>query len=204
MSAAKRCLLEKGYTQTTARDIASAAGVSLAAIGYHFRSKEALLTEAMMLAFDDWNCHFANTLRDLPPGTDQARRFEAIWNRLIPTFETHRSLWRANYEIFSQIQTRPEIREVLGASVSRVRHMLASLFLGIPQEQITSEIADSVGAFHHVLLSGMIGQWLIDAEHGLSAPELTKTLAQVGSAMQPAEKSKARSASSPHAKIKRA
>jgi hypothetical protein len=32
LSAAKKCLLEKGYNRTTARDIASAAGVSLAAI----------------------------------------------------------------------------------------------------------------------------------------------------------------------------
>ena len=43
--AAKQCLLEKGYARTTARDIASAAKVSLAAIGYHFSSKDALLTE---------------------------------------------------------------------------------------------------------------------------------------------------------------
>jgi hypothetical protein len=42
--AAKKCLWEKGYNRTTARDIASAAGVSLAAIGYHFSSKETLLT----------------------------------------------------------------------------------------------------------------------------------------------------------------
>jgi AcrR family transcriptional regulator len=45
--AAKQCLLEKGYNRTTARDIASMAGVSLAAIGYHFSSKDALLTEAL-------------------------------------------------------------------------------------------------------------------------------------------------------------
>ncbi len=53
--AAKKCLLEKGYNRTTARDIASAAGVSLAAIGYHFASKDALLTEALLLAFGEWD-----------------------------------------------------------------------------------------------------------------------------------------------------
>lgn len=36
LAAARKCLLEKGYNRTTARDIASAGGVSLAAIGYHF------------------------------------------------------------------------------------------------------------------------------------------------------------------------
>ncbi len=45
---ARRCIIEKGYARTTARDIAGAAGVSLAAIGYHFGSKEALMAEALL------------------------------------------------------------------------------------------------------------------------------------------------------------
>ena len=137
-----------------------------------------------MLAFEDWNRQFRSMLTDLPPGRDQPRRFEAIWSRLIETFESHRSLWQANYEIFSQIQERPEIREVLGGNVQAIRGMLAALFLGIPESEITEEIANSVGAFHHVLLSGMIGQWLVDAEYALSAGELTRALGQVGTSMQ--------------------
>jgi hypothetical protein len=45
---------EEGYARTTARDIAAAAGTSMAAIGYHFRSKDALLMAAMLEAFDEW------------------------------------------------------------------------------------------------------------------------------------------------------
>jgi len=47
---AKRCLREKGLSRTTARDLSAASGVSLAAIGYHFGSKEALLSQAMIEA----------------------------------------------------------------------------------------------------------------------------------------------------------
>ena len=54
LDGAKRCLIEKGYSKTTARDIAEAAGVSLAAIGYHFGSKESLLEQAFMAAMEDW------------------------------------------------------------------------------------------------------------------------------------------------------
>ena len=54
LNGAKVCLLEKGYARTTARDIASASGVSLAAIGYHFGSKEALLGEALQQALAEW------------------------------------------------------------------------------------------------------------------------------------------------------
>ena len=57
----------KGLHRTTARDIASAAGVSLAAIGYHFASKEALLTEALLLAFGEWDQELQKTLRTAVP-----------------------------------------------------------------------------------------------------------------------------------------
>ncbi|WP_405162752.1 TetR/AcrR family transcriptional regulator [Nocardia sp. NBC_01499] len=47
LSGARKAILERGLAKTTARDIASAAGVSLAAIGYHFGSKDRLITEAI-------------------------------------------------------------------------------------------------------------------------------------------------------------
>ena len=48
LAGARRVIIERGVAKVTARDIASAAGVSLAAIGYHFGSKEQLITEALM------------------------------------------------------------------------------------------------------------------------------------------------------------
>ena len=65
--AARKCLLDKGYNRTTARDIASAAGVSLAAIGYHFSSKETLLTEALLLAFGEWDQDLQRALQTAVP-----------------------------------------------------------------------------------------------------------------------------------------
>ena len=50
LDGALACLYDKGYARTTARDIASAAGVSLAAIGYHFGTTEVLLNAALLRA----------------------------------------------------------------------------------------------------------------------------------------------------------
>lgn len=63
LAGAKRCLLEKGFARTTAREIAAASGVSLAAIGYHFGSKEALLTDALMQAIQEWEVEFRQALK---------------------------------------------------------------------------------------------------------------------------------------------
>lgn len=46
LEGAKRCLLEKGFLRTTARDIVKESGTNLASIGYHYGSKDALLVQA--------------------------------------------------------------------------------------------------------------------------------------------------------------
>ena len=46
LEGAKRCLLEKGFVRTTARDIVTESGTNLASIGYHYGSKDALLAQA--------------------------------------------------------------------------------------------------------------------------------------------------------------
>ena len=46
LEGAKRCLLEKGFVRTTARDIVKESGTNLASIGYHYGSKDALLVQA--------------------------------------------------------------------------------------------------------------------------------------------------------------
>jgi AcrR family transcriptional regulator len=182
---AKRCLLEKGYARTTARDIATAAGVSLAAIGYHFSSKEALLTEALLLAFGDWDKDFRHLLKESVPGDASPReRFESTWARLMETFETHRSLWVANMELFSQMKHMPEIRHAMGNNLQVARSELASLFLNKEQGAITARTVQTVGKFHHVLLSGLVLQWLIDPEHALSARDLTDALLSIAQGIE--------------------
>ena len=50
LAGAKRCLYERGYSRTTARDMVEAAGTNVASIGYHSGWKEALLNAATMEA----------------------------------------------------------------------------------------------------------------------------------------------------------
>ena len=188
--AAKSCLLEKGYLRTTARDIASSAGVSLAAIGYHFSSKEALLTEALLLAFDDWDREFRQALEaNVSSKATPAERFESTWAKLMETFATHRSLWVANFELFSQLEHRPEIRRILVNNLHLARTGLAALFLGEDESAISRRTAETIGTFHHVLLSGLITQWLIDAGSALSARGLMDALRSTAARLEPPEKS---------------
>jgi AcrR family transcriptional regulator len=183
--AARKCLLEKGFNRTTARDIASAAGVSLAAIGYHFSSKEALLTEALLLAFGEWDRDLQKALQaSVPSHVSPAERFEATWAKIIATFETHRSLWVANFEIFAQMVGQPEGRNIIASKVHVARRGLAAMFLNQDERTLSAATVRTIGTFHHVLLSGLILQWLIDPASALSAKDLTKALRATAESFQ--------------------
>src|SRR2546430_17680286 len=54
MEAAIRCLGQRGYARTTSRDLAAVAGANLAAITYHYGSKEELLHQALVEGFRRW------------------------------------------------------------------------------------------------------------------------------------------------------
>jgi len=187
--AAKKCLLEKGYNRTTARDIASAAGVSLAAIGYHFASKDALLTESLLLAFGEWDEDLQQALQTaVPAHVTPAERFEAIWAKIMATFETHRSLWVANFEIFAQMVGQPETREVIASKLHLARAGLAAMFLNRDESTLNERTVQTIGTFHHVLLSGLVLQWLIDPASALSAKNLTEALRATAQSLGPNQK----------------
>lgn len=191
--AAKQCLLEKGYNRATARDVASAAGVSLAAIGYHFSSKEALLTEALLLAFGEWDQDLQQALRTaVPSGTTAAKRFETTWAKVIATFETHRPLWVANFEIFAQMVGQETTRRVIADKLHIARAGLAAMFLNRDESAIEEQTVRTIGTFLHVILSGLVLQWLIDPASALSAKNLTESLRAIARDLEPARQSPAR------------
>ncbi|MFG2903881.1 TetR/AcrR family transcriptional regulator [Kitasatospora sp. NPDC048286] len=165
MAGAKRCLYEKGYGRTTARDVATASGVSLAAIGYHFGSKEALLNAAMVEAIGEMGAAMgavviaANQVSD-----DPEVRFAAVWDGLRGVFVEHRGLWAAQFEALAQAGHAPDLAQAFAAAQKEGRLGLAAVFQGVPEVPDTEEEV-ARGAFYQTLLAGYCAQWL-------AAPEL--------------------------------
>src|SRR5262252_5087786 len=102
LAGAVRCLREKGYSRTTARDIVAASGTNLASIGYHYGSKDALLNQALIKAIDRWGDELQAALTtEADPAAGPMERFEAIWTQIIDRFPAHRQLWMASFEVFA-------------------------------------------------------------------------------------------------------
>lgn len=149
LAGATRCLIERGWARTTVRDIAAAAGVSHAAIGYHFGSREALLTQALVRAMEELSAELDRAGRSADP--------EQRWSAFIDTFTSHRALWVANLEALVQAERSPEIRE----------HLVAG------QRQGREGVGGSVPL---ALLTGLMMQWLLDPDHAPSAADVVAEL----------------------------
>jgi AcrR family transcriptional regulator len=174
---AKRCLYEKGYARTTARDIVAASGTNLASIGYHYGSKEALMNQALMSATEDFGEAVDRLMSAAPPATDPFERFEAIWTRVLAVYADYRPLWNATFEAVTQMDHAEEVRAFF-AQVQHFAHAeLSRLWFGTPDDvEVTDPAQVRVGQLLQALLIGLMGQMLIDPAQAPSARDLAEAL----------------------------
>lgn len=180
--AAKQCLLEKGYDRTTVRDIASAAKVSMAAIGYHYGSREALLNEALFQAMDDWGDRIGRALAPDPQvGDSPAEQFQSKLARIVESLGENRQFWLASIEAFLQAQRSPELHDQFAAGQTAGRRGLTAMTLGVPEDEVPDAAVRTIGAVQLALISGVMIQWLSDPDQAPNAEEvLTGLRALVG------------------------
>ncbi|MFF1921458.1 TetR/AcrR family transcriptional regulator [Streptomyces sp. NPDC058221] len=182
LEGAKRCLLEKGYARTTARDIVAASGTNLASIGYHYGSKEALLNLAFLRVTEEWGDVLTKDgeSAEEPAATPPAPldQFRETWERVIGSYEQTRSVWKLQMEVVSRIDSDPELQKALAGPQREGRDGLAENMLGIDPET-EPEKARVAGLFCQALLAGVMVQWLMDRDSAPSARDLTEGLKAV-------------------------
>src|ERR1700755_3308608 len=105
LDGAVACLREKGYAQTTARDIVAASGTNLASIGYHYGSTRALLNAAVLTAMDDFGAEMARAIGEPDPGPNALEpsaleHFEQFWTRVIDSFQASSQVWLFPFRLF--------------------------------------------------------------------------------------------------------
>ncbi|WP_405602435.1 TetR/AcrR family transcriptional regulator [Streptomyces sp. NBC_01410] len=176
LEGAKRCLLEKGYARTTARDIVAASGTNLASIGYHYGSKEALLNQAFLAVTEDWGDAVGPANKEgaeLP--ADPIERFEKTWEQVIASYEASRAVWKLQLEVVSRLDDDEMLRDAIREPQKEGREGLAEGFFGVDPEA-DPEKARAVGLFCQAMLTGVMIQWMVDPDTAPSAKDLTEGL----------------------------
>jgi len=172
LEAAIECVQTRGVAGTTTRDIAAAAGASLASIPYHFGSKDALMDEALLKAIRRYTGHLEGQAfaGDAPP-------LQALAKSLIATvdsFDEVRALLVSLMEAHVKAMHSDALRESVAANrrvaVERIGGMVKG-GLGLEGELSDGEI-HAVSVLVLALVDGLMLSWLIDPDATPDGKEL--------------------------------
>ncbi|GGU99102.1 TetR/AcrR family transcriptional regulator [Streptomyces spectabilis] len=187
LAGAKRCLLEKGFVRTTARDVVKESGTNLASIGYHYGSKDALLAEAYISLIEDLGDGFVG-----PPDGDAGpggslERFEKMWGNVIQSFPEARGIWMLTLEFITQGERLAGVRDIMVKAQVQGRAGLAALLLDLDDTAVPEDVVNAEGRLYTTLLNGLMVQWLFDPGSATTAGQLTEGLRRVAERASAAE-----------------
>jgi AcrR family transcriptional regulator len=178
LEGAKRCIAEKGFAHTTARDIVAASGTNLASIGYHFGSKDALLDAAILDWFNDWDDDVEAALRVQSDGAP-TDRLAAFLDVVIENARTQRALAAASLQWVAQIEFSDRVRGQLAQTYAAARREFAAMLLGVAADEVDDDTARAVGSLGLALVNGVVLQALIDPERAPSGRDVAAAVRAV-------------------------
>ncbi|WP_336082273.1 TetR family transcriptional regulator [Nocardia sp. SSK8] len=171
LAGARKVILERGVAKATARDIAAAAGVSLAAIGYHFGSKDRLVTEALADALGTAMGDGMDALIAAGAGQAPLAGFAQLWNGMPEVFANNHEAMLASLENIVRIVRSAEARAQLGDQLGgAVADIAASVRAAHPE--LDENQATAIGRLYFALVQGLGVLWLLTPGEGPDGDEL--------------------------------
>jgi AcrR family transcriptional regulator len=138
LDAAERLYADRGFSDVTLRDIVASAGVNLAAVNYHFGSKDELIAELFVTRSIATNRERLNELKAAVAAGGGRADVELILHALVgPTVrgclgpENQRST-AARFMIRASIESVPPIRRIKNREIDHLRKFAAAMRRSLP------------------------------------------------------------------------
>lgn len=176
---------EKGFKETTVRDICSLAGVNVAAVNYHFRDKEGLYREVLRLMFIEGATRFP-PLQGASDDASPEEKLEAfILSMLRRLFDDGKPAWKMKLMAQEMSNPSPAMQAVIEEGVRPMFDLLMQITRAIVgpavPEQVVKHAATSVVAqcihYHHARpIITQLGHWDLntDADRVVLSRQLTE------------------------------
>ena len=164
LTAAERLYAARGFADVTMRDIVAAADVNLAAVNYHFGSKDELIAELFVTRSLATNRERLNELKEAEEQGGGRAAIDAIFAALVgPTLrgclgpDRQRSD-AARFMIRASIESIPPIRKIKNREVDHLKRFAAAMRRALPDH----DDADLFWGLHFAL--AMAHQTIRDSE----------------------------------------
>ena len=138
LDAAERLYAERGFSDVTLRDIVAAAGVNLAAVNYHFGSKDELIAELFVTRSIATNRERLNELKAAEAAGGGRAEIDAVLRALVgppvrgclgPENERSKA---ARFMIRASIESVPPIRRIKNREIDHLRKFAAAMRRSLP------------------------------------------------------------------------
>jgi len=171
LAAARRLIGERGYANTSVRELAAAAGTNVAAVNYHFGSRENLLNEAMLEFFKEWAGRSAEV--DVDPQAEPLKQLAERSRPIIDGIPAAQPAFVMALEVLLQARRAPELHTRIAEHYIELRRMAMQ---GMAETQrgreLPPRILEVAASYMIAVADGLQLQALIDPDVVPTADEL--------------------------------
>lgn len=124
IEAAGRLFAEKGFKETTVKDITDLAGANVAAVNYYFGDKEKLYEEVIIHVFDYMRKNFPLD-KDMAAADSPENRFHILIHNMLYRFlSPERPAWQASLLAQERMNPHPVTLRVTHEEIAKTRNLL--------------------------------------------------------------------------------
>jgi len=178
LAGARQVILERGVAKATARDIAAAAGVSLAAIGYHFGSKDELisaaLTESLGSGIGDAMESVVHEAAALP----LIDGFATLFDRMPEIFAANRETLVASFENSVMVWRDAAASRTLAGAMDEAHLGIVDVLRSARPDLDPADL-DAIAKLEFVLVQSLGLLWIISPDSLPTGEELARAVAAI-------------------------
>lgn len=182
LRAARKLLESKGYARITTRDLVTESRTNLASIGYHFGSKDGLLTATLGDVLQEWTGELVRLVM-----AEQAQPWEravSTWTKMLDSLPRKRPLLLAFVELVAQAEHNPALKDGLATHYRDCRARVAEIVADEVNASTAGELGGrlskedpqclAIASFVIATCDGLATQWLID-ERNVPDPQVLRS-----------------------------
>lgn len=171
LQAAKELLLERGYADTSVRELTAVAGANLGAVNYHFGSREKLLDQAILEFFLEWGEQIGEV--EVAPDAGPLEQLAARARPMVDGIAAAQPQFVMFLEALLQARRSPELhRKLVGHYAQQRERAAESIRASRDGQALPRRTVDVITSYMLAVADGLQLQSLLDPEAVPTGEEL--------------------------------
>jgi AcrR family transcriptional regulator len=168
IEAAGELFAEKGFKETTVRDISERAGANLASVNYYFRDKEHLYEDLILHIVESMRQNFPVDKDFDKASSPQSRLHTLVRNLLYRFLDPERPAWQGILLAQERVAPRPAVLSIIHNEIKKTRSLLSSIVRELLKQAAKPEKVELCG-------DSVMGQIMDQAHtHSPQAPPMLR------------------------------